>query len=83
VNRPSIYAYLRGKRVCVAACNQGNAMKRGALLLGLVALLGTASVVAHAQDRGRVPVVGVLTLSAGPEDPGNLFVALSLDIAQH
>jgi putative ABC transport system substrate-binding protein len=45
-------------------------MKRGALLLGIAALLGIVSVVAQAQERGRVPVVGVLTLSAGPEDPG-------------
>ena len=45
-------------------------MKLSALLLGLAALLGIVSVVAHAQERGRVPVVGVLTLSAGPEDPG-------------
>jgi putative ABC transport system substrate-binding protein len=33
-------------------------------------LLGSVSVVAQAQERGRVPIVGVLTLSAGPDDPG-------------
>ena len=72
MNRPSICAHpnLHGKRTCAAPGNQGSAMKRGALLLGLAALLGTVSVVALAQERGRVPVVGVLTLSAGPEDPG-------------
>lgn len=72
MNRPSIdaRAYLHKKRACVAARNQGDVMRRGALLFSLAALLGTASLVAQAQERVRVPVVGVLTLSAGPEDPG-------------
>jgi hypothetical protein len=45
-------------------------MKRRVLLLRLAALLCALSVTVRAQERGRVPVVGVLTLSAGPDDPG-------------
>lgn len=45
-------------------------MNRRVLLLGLASLLGTVCVTVRAQERGRVPVVGVLTASVGPEDPG-------------
>jgi len=45
-------------------------MKRRVLILGLASLLGTASHLACAQERARVPVVGVLTTSADRDDPG-------------
>jgi putative tryptophan/tyrosine transport system substrate-binding protein len=45
-------------------------MNRRVLLLGLTSLLGTLFATAQAQERGSVPVVGVLTASAGPDDPG-------------
>jgi putative tryptophan/tyrosine transport system substrate-binding protein len=44
-------------------------MNRRVLLLGLASLLGTVSGMVQAQERERVPIVGVLTASAGPDDP--------------
>jgi hypothetical protein len=40
-------------------------MNRRVLLLGLASLLGTVSAMVQAQERERIPIVGVLTASAG------------------
>jgi putative ABC transport system substrate-binding protein len=45
-------------------------MNRRVLILGLASLLGTFSVMLRAEERGRVPVVGMLTVAVGPDDPG-------------
>jgi len=46
------------------------AMNRRVLLLGLASLMAMVSVGIGAQDREKIPVIGVLTTSVGPEDPG-------------
>ena len=45
-------------------------MKRRVQILGLASLLGTTSHLAGAQERARVPLVGVLMASADRDDPG-------------